>query len=82
MMLTVIKGFPYKYIVKLDSTPFGKAPAVVLEVLQRLTWAGKQAVLDGSFQPFNELLAVGYFEKGSMGVCTSYNHQHPWRLLT
>jgi hypothetical protein len=41
-----------------------------------LTWAGKQAVSTGfdkddkgkEFQPFNEMLSVGYFEKGYMGV--------------
>ena len=48
----------------------------MIKALKRLTWAGKQAVSTGfdkddkdlEFQPFNEMLSVGYFEKGYMGV--------------
>ncbi|MCJ1232791.1 hypothetical protein MMC14_000745 [Varicellaria rhodocarpa] len=59
-------GYPYKYVVDVASKPFQDAPEALLHSLQRLTWAGKQAAPDGSFRPFNELLAVGYFETGSM----------------
>lgn len=59
---------PYKYIVDVDSKSFGEAPSTIMKILQRLTWAGRQAVMDGSFKPFNELLAVGYFEEQRMNV--------------
>ena len=55
-------------MVATDCVGFGEAPAGVIDALQRLTWAGRKAVQDGTFINFNELLAVGYFEKGSMGV--------------
>ncbi|KAE9365208.1 hypothetical protein N431DRAFT_420140 [Stipitochalara longipes BDJ] len=68
-------GAPYKYSVAQESTAFGDAPPVILKVLKRLTWAGKEAVMGGhdtvegdeEFQSFNELLSVGYFENSHMG---------------
>ncbi|KAI9682656.1 MAG: hypothetical protein M1829_006643 [Trizodia sp. TS-e1964] len=60
-------GMPYKYIVDVESKSFKDAPRTILKALNRLTWAGQMAVTDGSFQKFNELLAVGYFEAQRMG---------------
>ena len=62
------QGFPYNYVVAVDSKPFSAAPAPILDALQRLAWAGNKSVGDGTFQGFNELLAVGYFEEGKMNV--------------
>lgn len=59
---------PYKYVVAVESKSFGDAPAGIIDALQRLTWAGKRTVQDGAFEEFNELLAVGYFQNGKMGV--------------
>ena len=59
---------PYKYVVDVDSKGFNEAPDPILRALHRLTWAGEQAVTDGTFRKFNELLTVGYFEDQKMGV--------------
>jgi hypothetical protein len=47
-----------------------EAPDVIIKALKRLTWAGKETVVDKkeSFQEFNEMLTVGYFEKSHMSV--------------
>ncbi|KAH8660819.1 hypothetical protein BGZ60DRAFT_492180 [Tricladium varicosporioides] len=62
-------GAPYKFVVSHESTPFRETPPILLKALKRLTWAGKNAIpLVGQdpFVEFNELLSVGYFEKGEM----------------
>ncbi|KFY32355.1 hypothetical protein V493_00282 [Pseudogymnoascus sp. VKM F-4281 (FW-2241)] len=62
-------GAPYKFVVAQSSRGFSEAPIVIIKALKRLTWAGEQTLTDAgeSFQPFNELLSVGYFEDGSIG---------------
>ena len=62
------KGMPYKYVVAVDSKAFSSAPTPIISALKRLNSAAKAAVCDAPFVPFNELLAVGYFEAGKMGV--------------
>jgi hypothetical protein len=66
----VIKGAPYKYGVSVLSKGFDEAPEVIIKALKRLTWAGQQTVTEKlePFQPFNELLSLGYFEDTSIGV--------------
>lgn len=59
---------PYKFIVSVNSRAFSEAPKVIMDGLNRLTWAGKHVVQDGTYQDFNELLALGYFEKQAIGV--------------
>ena len=39
-----------------------------MDALNHLTWAGKDAITDGSFRPFNELLCLGYMEEQSISV--------------
>lgn len=56
-------GMPYKYVVSVNSKAFSEAPPVIMNVLNRLTWAGKRIVNDGTYKEFNELLCLGYFEK-------------------
>lgn len=68
---------PYKYVVAVDSKSFGEAPKAILRALHRLTWAGEQAVTDGTFQKFNELLTVGYFQEQKMGVSCSLRNVPP-----
>lgn len=63
----MLKGAPYKFAVKQESRGFDQAPEIILNAVNRLTWAGQQAVGD-DFTGFNELLAVGYFETGEMNV--------------
>ena len=67
------QGLPYDYIVSHEdnSTPFHAAPTQIREVLRRVTWAARHVVGEQDINPFNEVLAVGYFEGGKMGVCTS-----------
>ena len=67
------QGLPYDYIVSHedDSTPFYTAPTQIREVLRRVTWAAQHIVDEQDINPFNEVLAVGYFEGGRMGVGTS-----------
>lgn len=59
---------PYKFVVPQDSKAFKDAPGVIMNGLNRMTWAGRKAVTNGSFKDFNELLALGYFEKQRIGV--------------
>ncbi len=61
-------GMPYKYIVSVSSKGFSEAPQPVMDALNRLTWAGRYCVTDGSFKDFNEELVLGYFEKQAIGV--------------
>lgn len=65
------QGMPYKFVVTVDSKPFKGAPQVIMDGLNRLTWAGKHTVGDATFLQFNELLALGYFEEQSIGVSFS-----------
>lgn len=64
----IYQGLPYEYIVDVDSKGFRDAPPPILRALHRLSWAGKECVTDGSFQKFNELLAIGYMEDQSISV--------------
>lgn len=59
---------PYKYVVAVKSKGFSEAPPVMMNVLNRLSWAGKRVVNDGTYQQFNELLCLGYMEKQSIKV--------------
>ncbi|KAI1392335.1 uncharacterized protein F4822DRAFT_441355 [Hypoxylon trugodes] len=78
-------GAPYKFGVVVDGTiAFIDAPSTILEIVSRITWAGKTAVEVGTdliekenipvvegaipkeFEPYNELLALGYFEKSKI----------------
>ena len=63
-----LQGMPYKYVVAVDSKGFNEAPPPIINALKRLELSAKASVYDGSFTSFNELLAVGYFEEGKMGV--------------
>ena len=67
------QGLPYDYIVSHadNSTPFHAAPTLIREVLRRMTWAAQHVVDEQDINPFNEVLALGYFEGGKMGVGTS-----------
>ncbi|RDW62154.1 hypothetical protein BP6252_11587 [Coleophoma cylindrospora] len=62
-------GAPYKYGVSVLSKGFDEAEPVIMKAVQRLTWAGKHAITDdiADFQPFNELLSIGYFEGTHIG---------------
>ncbi|KAF8858768.1 hypothetical protein BDZ45DRAFT_590705 [Acephala macrosclerotiorum] len=59
-------GALYKYGVTPTTTGFDEAPVAIIKALKRLTWAGKYAVTGNmqQFQAFNELLLLGYLEKG------------------
>ncbi|KAI5293817.1 hypothetical protein KEM52_005169 [Ascosphaera acerosa] len=59
-------GMPYKYVVNVDKRRSDQTPAVIVNALGRLRWAAQQVGSDHVQMP-NELLAVGYFEKMSMG---------------
>lgn len=59
---TVNFGMPYKFIAAAESNSFDDAPGTVRNARSRLNWVARQAV--GSDVPgFNEVLAIGYFEK-------------------
>ncbi|MCJ1474052.1 hypothetical protein MMC13_002710 [Lambiella insularis] len=60
-------GMPYKYSVAVDSKPFNEAPSAIFSALKHLNQAAKSAVSDEGFKDFNEMLCVGYYEKGKMG---------------
>lgn len=66
--LTHVKGLPYNFVAAPDSKGFSDAPPAIMDALSRLTWAGQDAVQDGSYRPFNELLCLGYMENQQIGV--------------
>ena len=41
----------------------------ILMAVERMNWARRFTVADGTSPEANELLAAGYFEKAKMGVC-------------
>lgn len=68
LQLTQPQGLPYKFVAAMDSKGFSEAPPAILDALNHLTWAGQDAVRDGSYRPFNELLCLGYMENQSISV--------------
>ena len=72
MTINVPQGMPYKYVVATESKSFRDAPPAILSALHRMDWAAKHSVIDGTLVKFNELLAVGYFEKNAMNVSKKY----------
>ena len=42
-----------------------------MDALNRVTWAGQDAIQDGSYRPFNELLCLGYMEDMKISVSNS-----------
>ena len=69
--VTCIQGLPYKFVAAPDSKGFSEAPPAILDALNHLTWAGQDAIQDGSYKPFNELLCLGYMENQKIGVSPS-----------
>lgn len=67
-LISCTQGFPYKFVAAPDSKGFSEAPPAILDALNRLTWAGQDAIQDGSYRPFNELLCLGYMENQKIGV--------------
>jgi len=59
---------PYEYVVDVEQNAFRDAPPAILTALHRCEWAAQQSLGQGTYQPFNELLVIGYFENGKMGV--------------
>ena len=72
---------PYKYVVAVDSKGFNEAPAPIINAVKRLEIAAKASIRYGSFTSFNELLAVGYFEEGKMGVSRFLRCKNPLSIL-
>ncbi|KAK4695373.1 hypothetical protein P7C71_g2375, partial [Lecanoromycetidae sp. Uapishka_2] len=60
-------GMLYKYVVSQDNTALKDAPAVIQNALGRMTWAGRHHANGADFLPYNEVLALGYFEQGKIG---------------
>lgn len=61
----------YNYIVGQENTALEDAPAVVKNALGRMTWAGRHHANGAKFVDYNEVLALGYFEGGKIGVSVS-----------
>ena len=43
-------GLPYKFVASPDTKAFSQAPPAIMDALNRLTWAGQDAVMDGSYR--------------------------------
>ncbi|KAI9715076.1 MAG: hypothetical protein M1812_006194 [Candelaria pacifica] len=57
-------GMPYKYAVAIESKSFEDCCQAIRSARSRLNWAGRYvAGTSRQHQEFNELLALGYFEK-------------------
>ena len=54
-------GIPYKFVASPDTKAFSQAPPAIMDALNRLTWAGQDAVMDGSYRLTK----------------MPYSHQHP-----
>lgn len=67
-LLTSVQGLPYKYVVKIPTRAFSEAPPAIMDALNHLDWAGQNAIKDGSYQRFNELLCLGYMEQQKIRV--------------
>ena len=39
-----------------------------MNIVNRLIWAGKKVVTDGTWKEFNELLCLGYMEQQAISV--------------
>lgn len=70
-------------MVSVDSKAFSDAPAEVLTALGRLSWATEKAVTRAGdqYQPPNELLALGYFEKMKIGVGQTFSNHSVCALI-
>ncbi|KKY13057.1 putative oxoglutarate iron-dependent oxygenase [Diplodia seriata] len=57
-------GMPYKFIASTASRPFSSAARPITATRSRLNWAARHCVgHDAHAKEFNELLALGYFER-------------------
>ena len=63
-----MQGLPYDYAVGIQSKAFSEAPPAIMDAVNHITWAGKDAVTDGSFKPCNEMLCLAYMENQDIGV--------------
>lgn len=84
VLLTGIKGLPYKYSANVPSTPFAEAPKLVTDALNRMIWAGTKASEDEPMLPLNEVLVLGYYEDQHIGVSCMNPSFYPglWLTLT
>lgn len=63
---------PYKYAVAVESESFEDCCQSIRSARSRLNWAGRYvAGSSRQHQEFNELLALGYFEKQAIDVSLS-----------
>ncbi|KAJ9666170.1 hypothetical protein H2201_003603 [Coniosporium apollinis] len=62
MHFTVNYGMPYKFVAATSSLGFDEACNAIKGTRSRLNWAAR-CVAGGAHTEFNELLALGYFEK-------------------
>lgn len=58
---------PYKFIAATESRSFDDACDAIKATRSRLNWAAKY-VAKGDHKEFNEVLALGYFEKQAIDV--------------
>lgn len=59
---------PYKFSAEVETTPFDKAPDVIMRALHRMIWAGNKASENEPLMKLNELLVLGYFKDQQIGV--------------
>lgn len=59
---------PYKFVVNVASRAFRDAPPAIINAVTLLTKHAEDVVEGGHLQPFNELLALGYFQDMSIDV--------------
>lgn len=59
---------PYKFAANVPSTPFTKAPKIVMDALHRMIWAGTKASEKEPMLPLNEVLVLGYYKDQQIGV--------------
>lgn len=61
-------GLPYAFSADVPSISFREAPAVVINALRRMDWAGRIAAEGEGYQRPNEVLVLGYLEGQAIGV--------------
>ncbi len=61
-----MQGMPYKYVAATESKSFEGACSAITSARSRLQWASR--FVTGEEIDFNEVLALGYFEKQAISV--------------
>lgn len=81
LVLTSLQGMPYKFVAATSSLGFDSACNAIKGTRSRLDWAAR-CVAGDAHTDFNELLALGYFEKQKINARDHHLKTYYTRRLT